>query len=82
MSNKVIKVKQFLSKIFPEHIQIFNSRNIMGDYMESIYNDDDIIVDWCERYDYIEVFGVSAEEYQMLCDTVGNGHMNGQYEGN
>lgn len=82
MNKNFVKVKMYLKSRFPQKIQIFNSRNMVGDYMETICHEGKIIVDWCEHYNYIEVFGVSAEEYKILCDEVGTGHWNGSYEGN
>ena len=81
MSDRIIRVKQFLTTKFPKGIQVFNSRNLVGDYMENIYKADSIVIDWSEHWNYIEIFGVNSEEYQYICDTVGRGNWNGEYEG-
>ena len=46
---------------------IFNTRNIVGDPMETIYNNDDFRIDICYGYAYYEVFGLSDEEFEELC---------------
>ena len=49
---------------------IFSSRNAVGDPMETIYDEDGITVDVCYDWDYIEVFGLSAPEFQDLQDNI------------
>jgi hypothetical protein len=34
--------------------------------METIYNEDGITVDYCYYYGYIEIFGLTDEEYKEL----------------
>ena len=45
---------------------IFNSRNISGDSMTTIYDEpaDRVLVDACYDYDYIEIFGLTDEEFE------------------
>lgn len=45
---------------------IFNSRNIVGDVMKTIYEDEDLTIDVCYRYSYFEVFGLSDAEFEEL----------------
>lgn len=47
---------------------IFNTRNIVGDPMETIYNDNGLTIDICYWYAYYEVFGLSGEEFEELAD--------------
>ena len=77
---RIDEVKFFLMDIFPNRIQIFNSRNVVGDSMYNIYDKDDIKVDYCHYYEYIEVFGVTEKEYKELTETCGCN--SGEYEGN
>ena len=44
---------------------IFNSRNTAGDHMTTIYDEpaDGVVVDACYGYDYIEIFGLTDEEF-------------------
>lgn len=43
---------------------IFNSRNIVGDSMKTIYNNNGLVVDMCSGE--LEVFGLSDEEFKEL----------------
>lgn len=45
---------------------IFDSRNIVGDVMETIYKDEGLTIDICYGYSYFEVFGLSDAEYEEL----------------
>lgn len=80
--DRISKAVYFLKNEFPKGIQVFNSRNIVGDIMTNIYDDDGISIDYCYSYDYIEVFGVTGVEYKYICDSLGNDRWNGDYEGN
>ena len=54
---------------------IYNSRNTAGDGMQNIYAEDGVQIDFCYEYSYIEVFGLSTEEFRwfanMLADHIG-----------
>ena len=67
------KLIEFLKKEFPEGIQMFNIKNWVGDPMYTIYKKDGIVVEYCSRYEYIEVFGLSIKEFDRL-----NAEINGQ----
>lgn len=67
------KLIEFLKKEFPEGIQMFNIKNCVGDPMYTIYKKDGIVVEYCSRYEYIEVFGLSIKEFDRL-----NAEINGQ----
>ena len=60
------KLIEFLKKEFPNGIQMFNTRNLVGDQMRTIYNEDGFVVDYCYEYGYIEVFGLSDEAFNRL----------------
>lgn len=45
---------------------IFNTRNIVGDTMTTIYSDDELTIDICYDYSYFEVFGLSDDEFNEL----------------
>lgn len=64
--NRLIKLKIFLKKAFENRIQAFTTKNIVGDYMNTIYDKDGIQVDYTPRYEYIEIFGLTDEEYKEL----------------
>ena len=60
------KLIEFLKKEFPNGIQMFNTGNLVGDTMCTIYSEDGIVVDYCYGYEYIEVFGLSDEAFHTL----------------
>ena len=70
MTAKTQKVLQFLFENYHQHIidgiQIFNSRNTVGDKMTRIYEDEYVSLDFCENYDYFEIFGLTDEEFREL----------------
>lgn len=45
---------------------IFNSRNICGDEMVTIYEDEDLTIDICCKWAYFEIFGLSNAEFKEL----------------
>lgn len=51
-------------------IQIFFTRNIVGDYMETVYEDKDVTIDFAPGYWYVEVFGLSTDEENWIEDNV------------
>lgn len=62
------KLRDFLIEHNFKGTQTFDSRNIVGDSMTTIYNCDGIIVDYCGGYEYLEIFGLTDEEYLSLKD--------------
>ena len=65
--DKIEKLKKFLQENYP-NIQAFNTKNIIGDYMENVYDEDNIQVDYCPNHEYIEIFGLTDEEFEELLD--------------
>lgn len=59
---KKIIVEQY--KYYP--CGIFNSRNIAGDHMNTIYDDNVLCIDVCDDYEYFEVFGLTQKEFDEL----------------
>lgn len=41
---------------------IFFTRNLVGDIMENIYEDENVSCDICRFYSYFEIFGLKANE--------------------
>lgn len=62
------KLILFLKDRFPEGIQMFDSRNIVGDSMVTIYDEDGITVDYCYGYSYIEIFGLTDEQFKEVVE--------------
>lgn len=56
----------FLKENFEKGIQMFDTPNIVGDFMVPIYKKDDISVFFAPEYDYIEIFGISDEEFERV----------------
>lgn len=56
----------FLKENFEKGIQMFDTANIVGDFMVPIYKKDDILVLFAPEYDYIEIFGISDEEFERV----------------
>lgn len=69
--NKIDKLKIFLQENYPNE-QAFNTRNWIGDNMETVYDEDGIIVDYCYNYGYIEIFGLTDEEFEDLINNTGH----------
>lgn len=45
---------------------LFNTRNILGDRMVTIYKGEGLTVDICFYYSYFEVFGLSNADFKEL----------------
>ena len=56
----------FLAINFSNGVQMFNTRNTVGDEMETIYDRDGITVDICYDWGYIEIFGLTDEEFETI----------------
>lgn len=56
----------FLKENFEKGIQMFDTPNIAGDFMVPIYKKDNILVLFAPEYDYIEIFGISDEEFEIV----------------
>ena len=61
----------FLKREFPTGIQMFDTRNILGDTLTNIYDKDGICVDYCYGYEYIEIFGLTEEEFENVMREAG-----------
>lgn len=69
--NKIDKLKIFLQENYPNE-QAFNTRNLLGDNMGTVYDEDGIMVDYCYDYEYIEIFGLTDVEFENLIDNTGH----------
>ena len=64
---KLDKAKKVVKQYYDEaRCGIFNTRNLIGDPMETLYKGSDITIDICYPYAYFEVFGLSDEEFSEL----------------
>lgn len=66
------KVKNFLQEKFPEGIQMFRTHNLCNDAMVTIYQEDNIVIEHCSDWEYIEVFGLSRDEFLKLEEECGD----------
>ncbi len=67
--NKLEKAKEIIKEYYKEgDCGIYDSRNIVGDWMTSIYNDNGLAIDICYSWNYFEVFGLSDDEFAELCE--------------
>ena len=67
MTKAVEKVKEIIKKnIEDASCGIFNCRNIVGDPMETIYDEDGVKIDICRNWEYFEVFGLTNEEFAEI----------------
>lgn len=64
--DKIKKLEAFLEQNGYADMQRFNTRNIVGDCMQTIYEEDGITVDYCHNWGYIEIFGLTQEEFDNL----------------
>ena len=65
--NRLEKAKEIITEFYSSaNYGIFNCRNIAGDHMETIYEDEDLTIDICYHYAYFEVFGLTDKEFEEL----------------
>lgn len=49
---------------------IYNSRNIVGDKMETVYSKDGVTIDACYYWEYIEVFGLTYDDFRSVLASI------------
>ena len=65
--NKLEKAKEIIKEHYEQaDCGLYDSRNIMGDPMVTIYDENGLTIDICYYYSYFEVFGLSDEEFEEL----------------
>lgn len=61
------KVKKLIKKYYEDgHCGLFNTRNVVGDYMATLFDGEYLQLDICYFYSYFEVFGTTKKEWQEL----------------
>lgn len=68
LTERIEKVRAFIMAKGFVRMQTFDTRNVVGDPMETIYEAEGITIDYCEGYNYLEIFGLTDEEYRSLSD--------------
>jgi len=66
MTERVEKFANFLRDHNYNGVQAFNTRNITGDKLALLYNEDGIYAEYCTRRDYLEIFGLTEDEFLEL----------------
>lgn len=65
--NSLEKAKEIVKKYYKDaDCGIFDSRNILGDSMITIYKDKSLTINICYNYAYFEVFGLTNKEFKEL----------------
>lgn len=66
-SERLAKAREIIKENFSSYdCGLFNSRNLVGDPMGTIYDEDGLTIDVCDYYSYFEVFGLTDEEFEEL----------------
>lgn len=63
---KIEKLIKFLKERFESGIQMFDTPSLSNDYRIPIYVEDDITVLYAPGWDYIEIYGISDEEFERV----------------
>lgn len=68
MSNNFEIAKRLIEALYPiVNCGIFNTRNIAGDTMQTLYDDGNgFSVEVCYDWAYFEIFGLSDREFSVL----------------
>lgn len=60
---KLNKIKKVIKENYNSaDCGLFFTRNLANDYMTTIYEEDEIIIDICYDWRYFEIFGLNKEE--------------------
>ena len=62
------ELMNFLAENFANGVQMFNTRNVVGDEMRTIFDKGGITVDICDDWGYIEIFGLTDEEFETVAN--------------
>ena len=66
---KMKKIKKVIKEYYKDaNCGIYDCRNLVGDSMETIYDDGDVQIDICYYWSYFEVFGLTDEEFEELAE--------------
>ena len=63
MTNRVEKFANFLRDHGYNGVQAFNTRNINGNKLAILYHEDGIYAEHCTGGDYLEIFGLTEDEF-------------------
>lgn len=64
---KLGRAKQIIKPLYDIYdCGIYNTRNIAGDSMSTIYDEDGLLIEGCYQWSYFEVFGLTEDEFIEL----------------
>ena len=63
---RIEKLIKFLKERFEDGIQMFDTPSMANDFRVPIYSEDEITVLWAPYYEYIEIYGISDEEFERV----------------
>ena len=63
---RIEKLIKFLKERFQSGIQMFDTPSLVNDYRTPIYVEDGITVLYVPSWDYIEIYGISGEEFERV----------------
>lgn len=67
MTKTVEKVKEVIENNIEDALcGIFDCRNVIGDPMETIYDETGVRIEICRKWEYFEVFGLTDEEFSEV----------------
>lgn len=66
ISERFYKLLKFLRSSNLLGMQVFNCPSLVDDYRESVYEQDGIEVLVCPYYEYVEILGISNEEFNAI----------------
>ncbi len=65
MNQEIIEILDRCLKTFNlKELQVFDVENIVGDFMSTLYNKDGIKIDYCPKWQYVEIFGLDLDQYK------------------
>lgn len=67
--NRFQKLVDFLRKSDFLGMQVFDSESLVGDCRDLVYDEDGIEVYVCYYYDYVEILGLSKDEFNQLVES-------------
>lgn len=63
---RIEKLIKFLKERFESGIQMLDTPSLVNDFRVPIYSEDDITVLYAPFWNYIEIFGISDEEFERV----------------
>lgn len=62
------EIKDILKQYEGRMYNIYDTANNVGDIMDVVYKKNGVTIKVCREYGYIEIFGITEEEYFSLCE--------------